>query len=432
MLAEFDRRKGWCQKGMRSCSQWLNWKCGLSYTTAREKLRVAHCLEKLPHINEAFEKGELSYSKVRDMSRVATDDNEDILINVAKGGTAEHVAKLVRKYQRVDEEQNSVEAVDEYLQRKLNYFQDENGMWVLHAKLPQVEGGLLIKALEELIRQEGKNASAEAPEEEQHNAPVVEKTSNSQNRADALAKIAEHFIATATVDDENGGVQTLAGHERCQVVLHLSVDSLKAEHKHSNNCSSSNHNPQHMDYQWISKANTKRFSSDASLYTVLEDTYGNVLNLSRKTRTVSTALKRALNLRDTTCRFPGCCANNYVDFHHIQHWSNGGRTGPDNLIKLCRFHHRLLHKGHYTVHIQEQTEHNHGQKWIFKTADGEIIESNPTLTISGPTMGAGGIMEVKWPDINSKTGVPRWRGEPLDYPRALRDLFWCKHQKKSA
>ena len=100
--------------------------------------------------------------------------------------------------------------------------------------------------------------------------------------------------------------------------------------------------------------------------------------------------------------------------------------------QLCRFHHRLLHKAHYTIHSQEQTEQNHGQKWIFKTADGEIIEPNPSLPASGPTMGVEGFMEVQWPDINSKTGVPRWRGEPLDYPRALRDLFWCKHQKKFA
>ena len=145
------------------------------------------------------------------------------------------------------------------------------------------------------MRQEDRNAPAEAPKEEQNNVPVVEKTSNSQKRADALAKITEHFIATATVDDENGGVQALAGHERCQVVLHLSVDSLKAEHEHGDHCNCGHH----MENQWISPANTKRFSSDASLYTALEDMYGNVLNLSRKTRTVGTALKRALDLRDT-------------------------------------------------------------------------------------------------------------------------------------
>lgn len=84
-LAEFDRRKGWNKNGISSCSHWLNWKCSISETTAREKLRVAHCLDRLPKTNAAFENGVLSYSKVRAMTRVATDDNEDILLEVAMG-----------------------------------------------------------------------------------------------------------------------------------------------------------------------------------------------------------------------------------------------------------------------------------------------------------------------------------------------------------
>ena len=80
MLAEFDRRKCWANDGARCCSQWLNWKCGISRSAARDKLRMAHCLEKLPEINKAFAKGDLSYSKVRAMTRIATDDNEKYLL----------------------------------------------------------------------------------------------------------------------------------------------------------------------------------------------------------------------------------------------------------------------------------------------------------------------------------------------------------------
>ncbi|MFT4927539.1 MAG: hypothetical protein ACI8WB_003650 [Phenylobacterium sp.] len=268
----------------------------MTATTAREKLRVAHSLEKLPNINKEFESGKLSYSKVRAMTRVATDDNEDILLSVALGGTASHIEKLVRRYQLVDENQNPVEQGDEYQQRKLDYYQDDEGMWILHAKLPQLEGGLLIKAIEEIMRQQDKNhseqvaekeqnASAEAPEQGQNastEVPVVEKASYSQKRADGLAALSEHYIATTTVDDENGGVQALAGHERCQVVLHLSVDTLEAKDGYNDHFLT----PPNMDYQWISMENAKRFSSDASLYTVLEDKYGNVLNAGRKTRTL--------------------------------------------------------------------------------------------------------------------------------------------------
>jgi hypothetical protein len=320
MLAEFDRRKGWCNGCIRSCSQWLNLKCGMTFSTAREKLRVAHCLEKLPQVNKAFEDGYLSYSKVRAMTRVATDDNEETLLEATMGSSASDVDRLVRKYRRVDENQNPVEQGDEYQQRKLDYYQDDAGMWILHTKLPQLEGGLLVKAIEEIIRQQerndsagaskqgqndsteatkpGQNDSAEASGQEQVAIPVVEKTTYGQRRADALAKLGEHFIATATVDDENGGIQALAGHERCQVVLHLSADTLKDEHehkheyeneqeyKHENGENCKCNTPPNMDNQWISMANAKRFSSDASLYTVYEDGYGNVLNVGRKTRTI--------------------------------------------------------------------------------------------------------------------------------------------------
>jgi hypothetical protein len=169
-------------------------------------------------------------------------------------------------------------------------------------------------------------------------------------------------------------------------------------------------------------ANARRFSSDASLYTVSEDKYGNVLNVGRKTRTVTAALARALNIRDETCRFPGCCENRYVDFHHILHWANLGETNPDNLIKLCRFHHRQVHQGYYSITLQPDSN----QKWIFKTAAGEVIEPNPTLQQCATKE----FLETQWPDINSQTAVSRWRGGSLKYTKVLRNLFRCKHQQK--
>ncbi|NQZ07003.1 MAG: DUF222 domain-containing protein [Algicola sp.] len=432
LLAEFDSRKGWCKHGIRSCSAWLNLKCCMASATAREKLRVAHCLENLPETNLAFENGVLSYSKVRAITRVATDDNEKIFLDIAMSGTANHMDELVRRYQKVDESQQPVEQGDEYQKRQLNYFQDREGMWIIRAKLPQVEGGLLIKALEEISRQQNKNDSAEATAQEQNDsaeAALVEQASYSQKRADAIAALAEHFIATATVDDENGGIKALAGHERCQVVLHVQAETLQAEHEHGDGCNCHYDAPflaqSHIDQQWITPANAKRFSCDASILTAVEDKYGNVLNLGRKTRTVSPTLKRALDIRDTSCRFPGCCANKYVDFHHIQHWCNGGETEPDNLIKLCRFHHDQLHQSYYTIHLQQQSDKNYGHKWLFIAATGEVIAPNSVL----PMPKTKDFMDTQWPNINSNTGVSRWQGKPLDYPRALIDLLWCKRHK---
>jgi len=80
LLREFDLRKGWRAYGNTDCAEWLNWKCGISRVTAQEKVRVAKALWTLPRIDAAFERGDVSYSKVRAVSRVATENNEAELL----------------------------------------------------------------------------------------------------------------------------------------------------------------------------------------------------------------------------------------------------------------------------------------------------------------------------------------------------------------
>ena len=86
LIAQFDNKEGWGADGCSSCAHWLNWKCGIGQNAAREKVRVAHALENLPLIHASFSKGEISYSKVRAMSRVATRANEDYRAGVTGGG----------------------------------------------------------------------------------------------------------------------------------------------------------------------------------------------------------------------------------------------------------------------------------------------------------------------------------------------------------
>jgi hypothetical protein len=103
-----------------------------------------------------------------------------------------------------------------------------------------------------------------------------------------------------------------------------------------------------------------------------------------------------------------------------------GETEPDNLVKLCRFHHAQLHKNNYTIALQQQTKENDGQKWRFRDKSGEVIEPNPRL----PMPKNKDFMDVEWPNINSQTAVPHCPEVPLDYPKALKDLFWGKYQKE--
>ncbi|MGZ6968860.1 MAG: DUF222 domain-containing protein, partial [Acidimicrobiia bacterium] len=87
LIGEFDDRGGWRTWECLSAAHWLSWKCGMSTRTAREHVRVAHALQELPVMTEAFAAGQLSYSKVRAMTRVATPKTERDLVEVAKHGT---------------------------------------------------------------------------------------------------------------------------------------------------------------------------------------------------------------------------------------------------------------------------------------------------------------------------------------------------------
>src|SRR5262245_11766549 len=95
-LREFDLRQGWKAYGNSDCAEWLNWKCGVSRVTAQEKVRVARALWGLPQIDVAFERGELSYSKVRALSRVATDKSEAELLRFALSSSASIVEAYCR------------------------------------------------------------------------------------------------------------------------------------------------------------------------------------------------------------------------------------------------------------------------------------------------------------------------------------------------
>ena len=101
LIREFDARGGW-NSGFASCAAWLSWRVGLDLGAARERVRVARALAALPRLAEALARGELSYAKVRALTRVATPETEARLLAVGRAGTAAHVERIVRGWRRVD------------------------------------------------------------------------------------------------------------------------------------------------------------------------------------------------------------------------------------------------------------------------------------------------------------------------------------------
>jgi hypothetical protein len=428
LIAEFERRKAWSGGGtVRSCAHWLNWKCGIALGAAREKVRVALCLETLPLIDASFATGAISYSKVRAMTRVATPENEDFLLRIAQHGTASHVEKVVGKYKRVQISDEDAEEREQDNDRKLVYYRDEDGMWVVHARLPPEAGALLVKAVEAIANplQVEKQEQLQKPEKdvsaETFSDTVQKEQANryqellQHTRADALAAMAEHFLATANKSEQ---FQGLKGSERCQIVLHVDINTLR---QHSDAGDPAHEHCHLDDKHWISPKTAKRLSCDASLITVLEDEQGRVLNIGRKARTVPANIGRALRLRDKTCRFPGCCESRYVDAHHIKHWADGGETSLDNLVTLCRYHHRQLHRGSFSMALDTCSS---GQQLVFSTPSGGSIEIShlPQFPrVSAET--SFSTLAAIAPNVDATTAVTRWRGEDCDYGMAVEALL---------
>src|SRR5882672_2151253 len=127
LIRDFDLRGGW-GNGFRSCAAWLTWRVGLDPGAARERVRVARALGMLPLLAGALARGELSYSKVRALTRVATPETEERLLKVGRAGTAEHVERIVRGWRRVDRIAEARESIKCHRGRALHMYQDEDGM----------------------------------------------------------------------------------------------------------------------------------------------------------------------------------------------------------------------------------------------------------------------------------------------------------------
>lgn len=147
LIRDFDARGGW-NAGFRSCAHWLSWRVGLDLGAARERVRVARALGTLPLLAEALARGELSYAKVRALTRVATPETEARLLAVGRAGTACHVERIVRGWRQVDRQAEARATARQHEGRALHVYQDEDGTVVLRGRLTPDVGALLLRALD--------------------------------------------------------------------------------------------------------------------------------------------------------------------------------------------------------------------------------------------------------------------------------------------
>jgi len=333
-LREFDQRAGFVRCGFDNCADWLHWRCDISLSAAREKVRVAHALHLLPLISASFGEGLLAYSKVRALTRVVHRDNELELLAFALEHTSNQVEQHCREL-RCGMPESTEKAQRAYSRRSLSTFRNrEKGTVTYTLEVPIEQGALVDKALDKA------NTSSDSDHAE------FSEESWPARRADAFLKIANVYLSGKQIVE--GAV---SDPDNYLITVHVDQAAL-AEGKGRSG---------------LPVESVKRLCCDGNTITIVENTNGEPLNIGRKSRTIPTAIKRALHARDKHCRFPGCQNSRFVDAHHIQHWSAGGETSLDNLLLLCGKHHRLVHEGGFRI-VRDYLD-----QWIFARPNGIAV-----------------------------------------------------------
>ena len=391
LIAEFDSLHGWSGVGIKSCAHWLNWKCGIGLGAAREKVRVATALIELPKISEAFRSGRISYSKVRAMTRVATPANEKALLSVANHGTASHVERLVQSYRKV----NRLEALaldnERHARRSLSWTRDESGCYIIKARLSPEQGARITRVINRVVNSDLVNIDGEEKS-------VPAGTSFGKRRVDALERIVESYADENSADSVDS---------KATLHIHTDITTLRADWAGSKSTLEEGGK--------LSAEATRRLACDCGVVHWLDknDSKKNPLNVGRRTRSISSAMRRALIRRDHGCRFPGCTSTHFVDAHHVKHWADGGETSLDNLLLLCRAHHRLVHEGGFGLTLKSPGEP------VFTRPDGQEIAFGPDKRSRGNVFALFSQNQIKKIPIDSRTILPRWTGERMDYKVAL-------------
>jgi len=399
LIREFDARAGWAT-GFASCAAWLTWRVGLDPGAARERVRVARALGGLPRIAEALARGEISYSRVRALTRVATPETEERLLALARCGTAEHVERVVRGWRRVDRLAEARESAQQHTSRALHVYQDEDGMVTLHGRLEPEVGAAFLQALaaarEALYQHERQAVTFDDVSAE---TPPLEPPTMEQRQADALALLAETAM--------HHGLEPGASGERYQVVVHIDAPVLADPEQ-----------PGQSVLQdtgvGVPAETSRRLACDASRVVMRHDADGRVVEIGARTRTIPPALRRALQHRDDGCRFPGCGVR-VGQGHHIRHWANGGPTTLSNLALLCRRHHRAVHEDGFGL------ERLPDGSLRFRRPDGRILPDVPPPAEVRGNAGARlrAQHEAQGLRLHPRTNMPTWLGERLDVRWAI-------------
>jgi hypothetical protein len=304
---------------------WISRLCGMSATSAADRLCVGRQLESLPKIAAALRSGEIGYQSASLLCHLRDQlgDKRDLfveeeMLELARNHSVASLRYLCRYARHVaDPDGFFNEAEADYSRRRLHISMMSDGMHAIDGILDPAGGAALRTALDSLSKRKG-------PEDDR---------THGQRTADALVEMTHHALDEGKLPRRNG--------VKPHVSLTTTLEGLKNEVGAP---------PADLELSLpISTRTLERIACDCTISRVLlADSM--VIDVGRATRVVSAPTRRALRTRDRGCRWPGCDRQvNWSTPHHIVAVSRGGPTHLPNLVLLCFFHHRLVHEGGWQV-----------------------------------------------------------------------------------
>ncbi len=326
-LRRFDSGQGYAPSGALSARAWLRWQLNLTATTASERVTISRKLAALANTEQALAEGDISYRHATLIAETASQlgekfeaQAETILVDAAKELDPWRLQRAIWHLKHcLDADGVLSDANKVHGRRFLHLSQTFDGVYRIDGWLDAVGGATLNTALDSVM----------GPRLEDDDRSAAER------RADAAVEIARRQL--------DGGQLPEVGGQKPHLAISVDMATLSKE-------------PGSMaaELEWsqpIPAETARRLACDAAITPIIDG------EADRTSRVVPGALRRALIARDKGCRFPGCdCPAAWTDAHHIKHWADGGPTTLDNLILLCRRHHRLVHEEGWTLELAPDRE----------------------------------------------------------------------------
>ena len=308
LIAELETSQGFLPT-YQNAAAWLRWHLGMKGSTARLYVRLARGLSEFPLFRDAFAVGAISTDQLALVLRVATPDNQGLLVDMVRHSTDidELTARIVELEQRPEPEPVEPGA------RVHTFWRDD--VLRVNATVPGVDGVMVEQALLRL--------GARSPRDE--------RTGLFRDVTDRMGEALVQMASESLADDGD--------HDRATVVVHIPAIDLVNQTGDGWDAAG----------RVFTATQLQRLVCDGRLQPAMHDRGGVTVGVGRTTRTIEPWLRRLVKSRDQGCRFPGCERTRWVELHHILRWASDGPTNLDNLVCLCGFHHRLIHNREWTI-----------------------------------------------------------------------------------